>query len=530
MWILSKFMLKRDRFQLFAWIMGLVVLSVAVAVAYGEMFGSQEELMGMVMTLENPAMIAMLGPLYDHSVAALYAQNMMVFTAIAVAIMNIFMVARHTRADEEEGRLEVLRSLPIGRMTTLKAVLMNAVLINFILALLIGLGLGFVGMETAMVGAGVTDFGGALLFGIIMGATGLVFATFTAFFVQLSANHRSVLSYSFGFLGGMYLLRAIGDMNAEILSIISPLGISLRTEVFVNNDWWPIWVMLGISVILGALALYLNGLRDLGAGFIAEKPGRSHASALLSGHFSLAIKLTKSGLIGWGIGAFILGASYGSIFGDIEAFISSNEMFQQIFIDVDRAELTAGFMSFIVVTMALIMAIPVVSVVLKVKSEEKKNRIEHVVSRHVSRQRVLLDYTAIAALAALDMLFLVALGLFSASYFVMDDPISFGTMLISVMIYLPALWLLLGVTLFLIGVLPKLVGLAWAYLGYAFIVVYFGQLLNLPDWMEKTTPFGYIPSYPLEEINFLPLFILTLIAIMFISIGLLGYRNRDIQG
>lgn len=530
MLLLSKFMFRRDRLQLLFWLGGLVVLCVAVAAAFNEMFASQEELMGMVMTLDNPAMIAMLGPLYGHTIAAVYTQNMLVFVAITVGIMNIFMVTRHTRADEEEGRLEVLRSLPIGRVSILKSVLANAVIVNLILAILTGLGLGLIGMETGIVGSGVTDFNGAMLFGAILGATGLVFAAFTALFVQLSANNRSVLSYTFIFMGIVYMLRAVGDMNAEVLSIISPLGLIFRAEAFVGNYWWPVIVLVVISVLVAAGAMYLNSVRDLGAGFIAEKPGRARGNWLLKAHSGLAFKLSKGSLIGWSICIFVLGASYGSVFGDIEAFISSSDVFAQIFYGVATSELAAAFMSFVIVMMAVVLAIPVVSVVLKVKAEEKKNRMEHVISRNVSRSRVMLDYVIIAAIAAPVMLFLLGIGLFSASAAVMDEAIPFGMMIRSVMVYLPALWLLLGVAALLVGLVPKLTSLAWFYLGYSFIVAYLGQLLNMPDWMAKTTPLGYIPAYPMEEIQILPLLALVGISVVLVAIGLVGYRKRDVLG
>jgi len=530
MWTLSKFMLKRDRFQLLGWLVGLILLTVVVAASFNDIFATPEELMGMIMAFDNPALIAMVGPLYAETIAAVYVQNMLVFTAVIIAMMNIFMVTRHTRADEEEGRLEVLRSLPIGRTTTLQAVTLNVVLINVILAVIIGVGLGLVGLEAGAMGSGTSDFMGSMLFGVTIGATGLVFAAFTAFFVQLSANNRTVLSYSFAFLGALYLLRAVGDINLEILSIISPLGIGLRTETFVNNYWWPIFVLLGTAIIFGCLALYLNNIRDLGAGFIAEKPGRAHANRLLDTHLGLAWKLTKGQLIGWAITAFILGASYGSVFADIETFVSGNELFEQIFAGVDGADITMGFMSFVIVMMAVIVAIPVIITALKVKSEEKKNRLEHVLARSVSRPYILLSYTAIAFLAAPVMLFLTTLGLYAASSAVMDDPIPLMSMLKAVMVYLPALWVLIGIAVLAVGVFPKFTGLAWAYLGYSFVAIYLGQILNLPDWMASVTPFDYIPQYPMEEIRVLSLAGLTVVSLVLVMIGIVGYRKRDILG
>ena len=530
MWTLSKFILKRDLMQLLIWLFGLVVLSVAVAAAFNEMFASPEELMGMVMTLENPAMIAMLGPLYANTIAAIYTQNMLVFVAMAVGILNIFMVTRHTRADEEEGRLEVLRSLPIGRTTILKAVFLNVIIVNVLIALLVGLGIGAVGMEAGAVGSGITDFNGAMLYGALLGVTGLIFAAITALFVQLSANNRTVLSYVFIFLGVVYMLRAMGDMNVEILSLISPLGLIFRAEPFVSNHWWPVGVIIGATFIIGLLALRLNSLRDLGAGFIAEKPGRAHGNFLLKNPFGLAVKLTKGLVIGWGVTMFILGASYGSIFGDIEDFISSNDIFAQIFYGVATSELAVAFMSFIIVMMASVVVVPVLSVVLKIKAEEKKNRMEHVLSRHASRGVVLFSYMKIAAVSGVIIMFLLGLGLYVASAAVMEVPIDFMLMMRAVMIYLPAVWTFLGVAILLIGWLPKFTSLAWAYLGYSFIVVYFGQLLDVPEWLVYTTPLGFIPTYPMESIAVLPLLVLTGISVILTGIGFIGYRKRDILG
>ena len=58
------------------------------------------------------------------------------FAAVAAALMSIFLVVRHTRADEESGRLELLSATPIGRRAPLAGVLLVAVAANVVLALL----------------------------------------------------------------------------------------------------------------------------------------------------------------------------------------------------------------------------------------------------------------------------------------------------------------------------------------------------------------------------------------------------------
>ena len=82
----------------------------------------------------------------------------------------------------------------------------------------------------------------------------------------------------------------------------------------------------------------------------------------------------------------------------------------------------------------------------------------------------------------------------------------------------------------MIGWSPRFTGLTWLYLGYSFFVVYLGEMLQLPDWMAKLSPFGHIPQVPIEEINFLTISILVLIALVMMVAGFIGYNRRDIEG
>ena len=43
----------------------------------------------------------------------------------------------------------------------------------------------------------------------------------------------------------------------------------------------------------------------------------------------LYLRLQRTGIIAWAIGLFILGASYGSVLGDLESFFKDNEMLKR---------------------------------------------------------------------------------------------------------------------------------------------------------------------------------------------------------
>ncbi len=374
------------------------------------------------------------------------------------------------------------------------------------------------------------DLQGSLLYGAVLGAIGVFFMAITALFAQLAETSRGVIGYSFTFLGLSYLLRAIGDVSSETLSLLSPLGLVLRTQVYVNNYWWPVLLTLLISFLIKGLALYVNSIRDLEAGFIPSKPGREVATPFLQSSLGLSLRLLRVTSISWIIAMFILGASYGSVFGDIESFFESSEFIQRLLPMLEDFSLVMQFLTVIMSVIAIISTIPPLIILFKLKKEERWNRTEHLLARSVSRSSLLGSYFILSLVVGFMVLFFSALGLWAAGSAVMDEPFGFGSVLASAMAYLPAMWIMIGLALVFIGLRPQATGASWVYLGFSFFVVYLGGILQLPEWMEYLTPFGYIPSIPIEEMKWISSILLTLLALVLALFGFKGYRERDIYG
>jgi len=166
--------------------------------------------------------------------------------------------------------------------------------------------------------------------------------------------------------------------------------------------------------------------------------------------------------------------------------------------------------------------------IFKALHEEKEGRVEPILSRAISRPRYLASYIALAFLASLLMPFVTTVGLWFVSSLMLETPIAFGSLLHAMMVYVPALWIMLGLGIFVVGVLPKAAALCWAYFTYIFIVGFFGDLLNMPAWAMKMSPFHHIPQLPLENMRVFPLLILTAAALALTVCGLLFYRRRDV--
>jgi ABC-2 type transport system permease protein len=92
----------------------------------------------------------------------------------------------------------------------------------------------------------------------------------------------------------------------------------------------------------------------------------------------------------------------------------------------------------------------------------------------------------------------------------------------------PALWVLIGVTVALFGLLPRAAPAAWGALGACYLMAFLGPLLSLPDWVLDLSPFTHVPLLPAADFTVAPLVALTVVAALFTAAGLIGFRRRDV--
>jgi len=537
-----KFIFRREKFITTAWILILVLFSMGVAPAMANMFPDATSRNQFAAAFNNPIMVAMMGPIYgadNYTSGAMYGGLMLVWYGIAVAIMNIFFVVRHTRADEQAGRVEVVRSLPTGRIANLNATMISALIINLILGSLTGLGLAVLNVESM-------DFAGSMVYGAATAAIGIVFASIAAVFSQLSSSAGGASGMSFASIGVFYMIRAAGDMQGiEIVSCISPLGLALRSQAYVGNNIWPSLVLLLIAFILSAAAYKLNSMRDLGQGFIAARPGRATASPLLHSPFGLAWRLLRAPLIIWGILMLTLGASYASVVGEIDSFIGDSPEYMTILgVPVDQLPnlsqadqskmIVDSYGIFVTLMMTLLAIVPLINAALKVRTEEREGRAENVITKAVPRCKYMAGYVILAFAASVVLQILTASGLyFTAAYLTGDaNPFSFNDLFMSFLAFLPALWIMIGFTVFIVGMLPKATSIVWAYFGVVALLSFMGRLIFTGDlsWVMNLTPLHFVSQpEPMKDyvINYTPLAVMTGIAAVLTTTGLISFRKRD---
>jgi ABC-2 type transport system permease protein len=531
---LLRFILRRDRLYLPFWIIGIVTLAVFFTPMLPGFFGDEQSKAVLTEMMKNPAMVAMIGRSYGDGSGAMYALFMLVWSTLGAAIFNIFFVVRHTRKDEEEGRSEMLAALPVGHNANLLAVLVLTAAANLLIAALTAAIIPVFGIE----GIG---WQGAVAYSAALGAGGLVFAASTLLISQLFATSKNTTAVAFVILGAVYLLRAAGDMDSgsEVFSLISPLGLVERTQAWVANEVWPVFVLLAETLVLSVAALALSSLRDTGAGLFAQRGGRAHASAALRGEFSLAWRLTRGLCIGWAVVMFVLGASYGSILGDISSFMESNALYSVV-IGSDGAsqqQMMEGFLAFILLMMGIVTAIPVCMVVLKLKSEERRGRVEQILATSVNRRYLMSGYLLIALVLAVALCLLTPLGMYCSAATLMDSPPALGTMIKASLNYLPAVLALAGLAALLVGLFPKATPVVWIMLVYCFIMSYLGNIMTASatdqtmksvfEALLNVSPFSLLPAWPGDDFNLALSLGMVVVALILTALGRELYRRRD---
>ncbi|MFM9373478.1 ABC transporter permease [Streptomyces sp. Da 82-17] len=523
---LIRFALRRDRVRLPVWILALFVGTLATAANFETLYASSEQRASVVQTMDSPAGLAMTGPrhyLDDYGFGAMLSHQMLGFMAVLVGLMSVLVITRHTRAEEETGRAELLRSTVVGRHAQLAAALSVAVLANVALALLLALGLS---------GMGVTgiDTPGSLLYGFAHAAAGIAFAGVAAVTVQITPHTRGATGMALAVIGLAYVLRAAGDAGDNgALSWLSPIGWVQRTYAYVDDHWWPLLLCLALAVVCGGAGFVLSTRRDVGAGLRASRLGRPSASAALTRPFGFALRLHRGMLIGFGAGLFLMGAMYGSILGDAEDMLKNIDQIQEALQRVGGGTIAESFASMVMVVLTVVASVYVVMAALRPRSEESAGRAEPLLATGLSRDRWVGSHLAVAMLGGTALLALAGLGIGLAGAGSTGEGALVLKLTGAALAYAPALWVTVGVAVVFFGWFPRAVAATWIVPVYAFVVGYLGELFQFPSWMANLSPFGHVPQLPAADMEWTPLLVLTVLAAALNWLGLAGFRRRDLE-
>lgn len=520
---LLRLYLRRDRIVLPLWVL---LLSVPVATVY---VGSTEAVYPTAADrasfaatiMASPAQRALYGNIYNESIGAVGVWKAGMFHLL-IAVAVILTVIRHTRGDEETGRTELLDSTAIGRYAALTAALVLTGSAAVLTGVLTTAGLLTLDIPPA----------GSIAFGMALAASGLVFTAVAAVTAQLSSSARFARGAAFSVLGAAFTLRAVGDASGTEggpLSWLSPLGWSLQVRPFAGDRWWILLLHVAVIVVLTALAYRLLARRDVGAGLFAERPGPPAAGAGLSGPMGLALRLDRGALLLWTVGLCLYGLLIGSVVHGIADEVGNSAVARDVVVRLGGS--TAMEEAFVAVAfsmLAMITSAFAISLTLRLHQEESGQHAEAVLAGAVSRTHWLASHLVPAVVGSAGAL-LIAGVVAGVTYGAAAGDVGgkLGVVLAAAAVQLPAVWLLVAVTVALFGLAPRFAPLAWGVL-IGFIALFLlGSLSGFPQLLLNLEPFAHIPRPGAFTVTSLAW--LLVIDAALIALGLIAFRRRDVR-
>ena len=526
---LTKFAFRRDRIMLPAWAYLITVTVATNAYTFKKLYSTPAARAQLVASGGgNPALRFLYGQLNGSSVGALTAWRIGVWAALFGALMTTFIVIRHTRGDEEAGRLELVGSAAVGRQAALTAGLLTAMTANVAVSALLCVVLSAIGLPAA----------GSVAFALAIGASGLAFTGIAAVAAQLAAGARGARGICFGVLGAAFVLRAIGDSagpsGPSWLSWTSPLG----------------WVELTRPVRRPAVVGAGAALRGAGGGRRRGlRPGRAARSrrraaagparpsqrpgpAARAAEPGLAVAARRVRRLGGRSGVHLRHLRRGRQGHRLAARQQhpAQERVHQARRPWVQAAITNAYLAALMMLAGLGAAGYATSAVLRLRTEETGGLAEPLLATAVGRIRWGLSHVAIAVVGTAVLLAVAGLaaglgyGLRTGS-----AGLQAARMLGAAMAQLPASLVLAGVAVALVGLLPGAsVGAAWTVLGAVVVIDLFGAAFQFPQWLLDISPFTHAPKLPGGTVSAAPLLWLCLAALAFSAVGLAALRRRDI--
>lgn len=520
---LTRLVLRRDRVRLPLWVFGASTFLVASAISLPPLYKTQTSIdQYAALTRGNPAIVAMGGPGYgmeNPTIGHILVNEVQLWGCILLALMSMFLMVRHTRAEEDVERADVLRSSVVGRHAPTAAALIAVSAAEVVVAAISAFGFVAIGYAPA---------GSLALAGSIL-AVGLVFLGITTVAAQVAGSGRGALGLAGMVLGASFIVRALGDIADNGLRWLSPIGWAQSVRAFAGEAYWTLGLCVVAAVGLVVAGFWLSTQRNLGSGLISGRPGRTRAPRWMRSPVGLAVRLHRASIASWALALLAFGALYGSVANDVEKMIDDNEFYAEFLAQLQGASLIDSFLATSVNMLGLIVTAYAISAALRIRTEEGAGRAEPILAGPVDRTRWAMGHLLVTVVGTTLLMACAGLGLGAAYALVTDDGSQVLRIVGAALATVPAILVVAGGTVALFGLLPRAALAAWGFLAFIVIVGLFGQLLRLPDWSRDLSPMSHVPGVPAEQLRTLPLVALTALAAMLAAAGLVGLRARDVR-
>lgn len=533
-WVLYRQRLRRDRWQLISWILSIGVLAWFAVEAIGKTFGDEASRAQVLqLATATPAILVLRGLARGPQLDAFTFFEIFSFIALLAALMNTFMAVRHTRAEEESGRAELVSSTSAGRWTPLVTTIVHGLVADVLVA--VATALGFMG--------GGLDPAGSIVAGLATGAVGFAFLGVGLLAGEFFSTSRGANGISSAVVMIAYLLRGFGDATGQVStdgmtvtaawpSWISPIGWGQQTFAYTGNRLWPLLLPLALAAVCIAAVVGLMERRDVGASVLAGRAGRPDAGPTLRGPFSLAFRLQQGSIIGWCVGGLATGVLTGSLGAAIQSSIASSPQVSSILrtmVEAQGTSMTQLLVAALFEIAGILAAACGLQAVIRLRQEEAAGTAELVLSRPLGRTRWLGSFLGLGAVSMVLVMLFTALGAWISLVASGDTSSAVGDVWQTAIDQLPAALIYLSLPAAVFVVWPRAtIAAGWSLLGVGVVLGIYGGMLGFDQKVRDISPFTHTPVTTGAGTDWSGGFWMLGIAVVLALIALVAVRRREV--
>lgn len=444
----------------------------------------------------------LLGNIEANTIEAASVWRVRMSAALILSVLNVVLVAGHTRKEEELGRLELLRSGAVGRLAPLTAVFIKIIGANLLGGL--AMMLAFVAVSFPIAGSFVAAMSTSLSVCFI--------AALTAVFAQLAPNARLARGLSFGAIAVFLILCIVANaLDSNELLMCTPFGWCAYARPYAGENWFLFLFAIPATALPIIVAYMLMERRDMGGSYIRETRGRTVARHSFRTPFALSWRLQRGTLFVWLIAYALMGLVIGSLMPNI------NKMFAGTTFAPELSAILGGpgraFLAILSYILTQIVTAFAIISVLRCREEESLSRAEMVLSAPVSRVSYIIGHLCVAYLgsAAAIALFGLLTGEFIPS-----------------ISRIPAVWIVVSVTMLFFGIAPRAAAPAgWGLFGILLAIEFMWEIRIVGTGFFRLSPFSWV--YPGNDVSMLTITIMILLSAILAGIGLMGFTQRSVM-
>jgi len=455
--------------------------------------------------------------------------------AIVFAIWALASASGAARGDEERGLVDMILATGLSRARAVVARITAFAFAGFIAALAASLGV-IVGATT---GDETFPMGPAIEMAILLTALALSCYSLVLLLAQLVAP-RVATGLAAAVLLGLFLLNSLSRTFDSLTTLrwLSPFRYyELSQPLSPDGTFDPqaTLVLVGFALVAGALATLAFARRDLGSALISLRtsagppiyePSRATVWRIpvIRGVYDRRVSLAL-----WSVGVASVGVLFVLLTKNMVQPLLAIPGLAQYFAAFMHGAIFPSFLSFLWFGFAqLLLAGFAITQVARWSAEDTDGRLELILSNPVSRAQVVIERAVVVGLGALLISAVsgVAVGLESQNQSIALDPRRLAE---ATLMLVPFTLVFAAVGALLAARFPRAtVGILGVYAFASYLMLQFGPIFKLSDWLQNLSPFKLFGQPLTEGIDTTGLAIMLAIVIVGFAASAILMQRRDV--